>query len=187
MKEPADILLVYFFVGDEDVEKNAEFLFSQEIRPYIIPKEQVVIADPNWSLERALIVLSRKSTNSVPVINEKDEVEGLISKSNILDFMFERQGAVLEDRRKKFSSNQGQRWDMAELSEFQVRDAMDLHHGGILENSIFSFAFEVLVNRSYVPIIDYQSQFLGILTRKVMMEKVIGHFRQEFFESITED
>lgn len=167
------------------MDHNAEFLFSQEIRPLIIPKEKVLIANPDWSLERALVVLSRKSTNSVPVINENNQVEGLISKGNILDFIFKWNETVNGEQRKR-SENPLQYWDTLDLDKFRVRDAMDLNHGGILENSIFSFAFEVLVHRSYVPIIDFQSQFLGILTRKVMMEKVIEHFRQEYFQSMKE-
>lgn len=164
------------------MEKKVEFLFSKEIHPFIIPKEKVVTASPDWSLERAFLVLSRNSTNSIPVINEEDHVEGLISKSNILDFMVEKSKLLLEDNRKRNTSTP-YLWNMRELIEYKVRDAMNLNHGGILANSIFSFAFEVLVNRPYVPIIDCQSKFIGILTRKVMMEELIGLFRQEFIES----
>jgi hypothetical protein len=55
-----------------------------------------------------------------------------------------------------------------------------------LANSIFSFAFEVLVNRSYIPIIDLKGQFVGILTRKVMMEKVIEYFQKEFLQTVAD-
>lgn len=150
--------------------QQASYLFSREITPLIIPKEQVVVIDPEWSLERALLVLTRKGTNSVPVINQAGQVEGLIGKSDILDFMLQL-GA-------------GNDIDFSSLSKHKVKEAMDLNHSGILANSIFSFAFEVLVNRSYIPIIDIKGQFVGILTRKVMMEKVIEFFKEEYMETV---
>ncbi|TCS97032.1 CBS domain-containing protein [Hazenella coriacea] len=150
--------------------QQAGYLFSREITPLIIPKEQVVVIDPDWSLERALLVLTRKGTNSVPVINQLGQVEGLIGKTEILDFML-RLGT-------------GNDIDFSSLSKHKVYEAMDLNHSGILANSIFSFAFEVLVNRSYIPIIDIKGQFVGILTRKVMMEKVIEYFKEEYMETV---
>jgi CBS domain-containing protein len=152
--------------------EEARYLFSREITPLIIPKEQVVVADPDWSLERALLVLTRKGTNSVPVINKDNQVEGLISKTEILDFML------------KISD--GNHMDFSLLGKHKVKEAMNKNHSGILANSIFSFAFEVLVNRSYIPIIDLKGQFVGILTRKVMMEKVIEYFQKEFLQTVAD-
>lgn len=148
------------------------YLFSREITPLIIPKEQVVVVDPDWSLERALLVLTRKGTNSVPVINREDQVEGVISKTDILDFMLQ--------------TTRDSKMDFTALSHYKVKEAMNKNHSGILANSIFSFAFEVLVNRSYIPIIDIKGKFVGILTRKVMMEKVIEYFREEFLQTLAD-
>ncbi|SFI90366.1 CBS domain-containing protein [Thermoflavimicrobium dichotomicum] len=152
-------------------QNRTSYLFSKEIAPFIIPKEQVVVVDPDWSLERALLVLTRKGTTSVPVINQEDEVEGIISKTDILDFLLtkSRSGEI----------------DFSQLRKHKVREAMNQTHGGILANSIFSFAFEVLVNRSYIPIIDVKNKFIGILTRKVMMEKVIEYFQEEYLQTIS--
>ncbi|MBA4544461.1 MULTISPECIES: CBS domain-containing protein [Thermoactinomyces] len=151
---------------------QAGYLFSREITPFIIPKEKVVVVDPDWSLERALLVLTRKATNSVPVINQKGQIDGIISKTDILDFLLKME--------KKDTI------DFSRLGKHKVKDAMDKNHSGILANSIFSFAFEVLVNRSYIPIIDLKGQFVGILTRKVMMEQVIEYFKKEYMETIAD-
>lgn len=153
------------------MNKNADLLFTKEITPLIIPKEKVVVLEPDWSLERALIVLTRKGTTSVPVIHPDGKVEGIISKTNILDFLI--------------NPNKAQELDFSKLKEYRVSDAMDRNHMGIMANSIFSFAFEVLVNRSYIPIIDIRNQFVGILTRKVMMEKVIEYFHEEYLQTVS--
>jgi CBS domain-containing protein len=143
-------------------------LFSDDISALIIPKEKVVTVELDWTLERALLVLTRKGYASVPVIDPKGRVEGVISKTNILDFMLTRDD-----------------FQFAKLSQFWVRDAMNQNHSGILPNSIFSFAFEVLIDRPYIPVIDTESRFLGILTRKILMEKVTEYFQQEFIETLT--
>jgi|GEM_PF-3407220 len=151
-------------------QNGAGYLFSREIRDLIIPKEDVVTVDPEWSLERALLVLTRRQTSSVPVINKQSQVEGIISKTDILDFMLQH--------------SKNQTFDFSGLSQHQVKEAMDRNHQGIMANSIFSFAFEILVHRSYIPIINEKSQFVGILTRKVLMEKVIEYFQQEYLETV---
>ncbi|PTM56631.1 CBS domain-containing protein [Desmospora activa] len=144
-------------------------LFSMEIASLVIPGDQVVTVNPDWSLERALIVLTRRGYASVPVIDDAGRVEGVISKTNILDLMLKK-----ED------------FQLGKLSERSVRDAMNQNHSGILANSVFSFAYEVLIDRPYIPIIDEDNRFVGILTRKVMMEKVIELFQQEFIEIMVE-
>lgn len=154
------------------MNNNAELLFTKEITPFIIPKEKVVILEPEWSLERALLVLTRKGITSVPVIHSDGQVEGIISKTNILDFLIH--------------PNKSPELDFSKLKDYRVQDAMDPNHMGIMANSIFSFAFEVLVNRSYIPIIDIRNQFVGILTRKVMMEEVIEYFHGEFLQTLAD-
>jgi len=152
-------------------QNDARYLFSREITDLIIPKENVVTVDPEWSLERALLVLTRRQTSSVPVINKLGQVEGIISKTDILDFMLHH-------------SMDNQSFDFSGLSKHQVKEAMNRNHQGIMANSIFSFAFEILVHRSYIPIINEKTQFVGILTRKVLMEKVIEYFQQEYLEIV---
>jgi CBS domain-containing protein len=147
-----------------------DYLFDRDISGLIVSKEQVTTIHPKWTLERALLVLTRKGLSSVPVINDEEQVEGVISKTHILDFMRE-QGNI----------------DFAKLPDHTVEEAMDKNHQGIWENSIFSFAFEILINRSYIPIIDKQNRFVGILTRKVVMEEVMDYFREEFFAAKQEN
>lgn len=148
---------------------NAQF-FSNEIASLMIPASEVTVVQPEWLLERALLVLTRKGMNSVPVINERNQLEGVISKTHILDLI------------TKLNENE---IDFSGLAKYTVKDAMDKNHSGILANSIFSFAFEVLVHRSYIPIIDLKGQLVGILTRKVLMEKVIEFFKEEYLQTIS--
>lgn len=148
------------------------YLFVREITPFIIPKEQVVVVDPDWSLERALLVMTRKLTTSVPVINSEGYIEGLISKTGILEFMMQK--------------NTGNHLDFTGLDEYKVREVMNRNHSGILANSIFSFAFEVMMTRSYIPIIDAKNQFVGILTRRVLMEQVVEYFKHEYLQTVSD-
>ncbi|SDW45973.1 CBS domain-containing protein [Marininema mesophilum] len=140
-------------------------LFDEEISSLVIPANQVIVVEPDWTLERALIVLTRKGYASVPVIDSEGKVEGVVSKTHILDYMLTRND-----------------FQFAKLSHSQVKDVMNQNHSGILANSIFSFAFDVLIDRPYIPVIDLENRFEGILTRKVLMEKVTEDFQQKFIE-----
>ncbi|SFS32411.1 CBS domain-containing protein [Marininema halotolerans] len=141
-------------------------LFDEEISPLVIAANQVVVVEPDWTLERALLVLTRKGYASVPVIDREGKVEGVVSKTNILDYMLTRND-----------------FQFAKLSQSQVKNVMNQNHSGILANSIFSFAFDVLIDRPYIPIIDLENRFEGILTRKVLMEKVTEYFQRKFIEN----
>ncbi|EGK10877.1 CBS domain protein [Desmospora sp. 8437] len=151
------------------MEKEQLSLFDREISPLIVPREKVVTVHPDWTLERALLVLTRRGYASVPVIDDDGKVEGVISKTDILDLMLNRSHFRLD-----------------RLANLYVRDAMNQNHSGILPNSIFSFAFDVLLDRPYIPVIDLDNRFIGILTRRVLMEKVTEFFQQEFFKSVWE-
>ncbi|PRZ12520.1 CBS domain protein [Laceyella sediminis] len=156
--------LHYLAKGVTDMFAKNAYLFSQGIESLIIPKECVTTVHPELSLDQALRVLTKEKLSSVPVINDAGEVEGVISKTNILDFV------------QQLNQREG---DFSGLKEHAVKEAMNKTCLGILANSIFSFAFEVLLNHSYTPIIDVKGRFLGILTRKVMMEQVIEFFGAE--------
>ncbi|MCS1352202.1 CBS domain-containing protein [Mechercharimyces sp. CAU 1602] len=148
--------------------EDARYLFSQEIAPLVTSKEQAVTVRPEWSLDRALLVLTRRGYSSVPVISAAGTVEGIISKTHILDFM-------LTNHEIDFSM----------LKQHAVHEAMDINHGAILPNSIFSFAFEVLTDRSYIPVTDIHHQFIGVLTRKAVMQQVTDYFQKEFLRAVT--
>jgi CBS domain-containing protein len=134
---------------------------AREIRHLIISKDSIVTVHPDWTLERALLRLTRSGYSSVPVINSENQVEGLISKTLILDFMSENQNINYND-----------------LPLFQVHQAMNKNYMGIWENTPLSFALELMIDRSYVPIIDQKNMFVGILTRQAVLSEIL-HYLSE--------
>ncbi|HJV46566.1 MAG TPA: CBS domain-containing protein [Bacillota bacterium] len=139
-------------------ELSKKEFMSSEIRALILPASSIVTADPNWTLERALLKLTRSGYTSVPVINENNQVEGLISKTLILDFMSENQHIKYND-----------------LPKFKVHEAMNKNYMGIWSNTPLSFALELMIDRSYVPIIDEKNTFIGILTRQAVLQQILKY------------
>ncbi|MEW9667407.1 CBS domain-containing protein [Ammoniphilus sp. 3BR4] len=134
---------------------------SQEIRSLVLHKDKIVTMHPDWTLERALVKLTRSGYTSVPVINSQNQVEGLISKTLILDFMSENQNINYND-----------------LPNYFVHQAMNRNYMGIWENTPLSFALELMIDRAYVPIIDKTNVFMGILTRQAVLQKILNYFSE---------
>lgn len=134
---------------------------SQDIRDLVLQKDKIITMHPDWTLERALIKLIRSGYTSVPVINSQDQVEGLISKTLILDFMTENQNINYND-----------------LPNYFVHQAMNRNYMGIWENTPLSFALELMIDRPYVPIIDQTNTFIGILTRQAVLQKILAYLSE---------
>jgi CBS domain-containing protein len=135
-----------------------QVFMAQEIKPLIIPADNIITVHPDWTLERAMLKLIRSGYTSVPVINSNNQVEGLISKTLILDFMSENQHIKYND-----------------LPHFTVHEAMNKNYMGIWENTPLSFALELMISRSYVPIIDTKNTFIGILTRQSVLQQILKY------------
>lgn len=144
-----------------NIQMSKKEFMSQEIRTLILPKEKIITVDPNWTLERAMLKLIRSGYTSVPVINADNQVEGLIDKTLILDFMSENQNIKYND-----------------LPKFYVYQAMNKNYMGIWANTPLSFALELMIERSYVPIIDEKNTFIGILTRQSVLQLILNYLSQ---------
>lgn len=134
-----------------------EFM-AQDIKCLYLKKESIVTVQPDWTLERAMLKLIRSGYSSVPVINSNNQVEGLISKTLILDFMRENQHIKYND-----------------LPNYYVHQAMNKNYMGIWENTPLSFALELMITLPYVPIIDQKNIFLGILTRQAVLQEILKY------------
>lgn len=145
------------------VDHFRDEIMSKEIKSLIVPKENVMSVRSKWNLEQALSKLMESGWSSVPVLNEKDKVEGIISKTLILEHARLEKVPYYHDFQRKFVF-ESMRHDVPTLSE----------------DTILRYGIELLVDWPYLPVIDGQKKFSGILTRRSVLDYLLKVFYNEF-------
>ena len=122
---------------------------------FLIPGEKVAHVLDTHPLNHALLVLTKVSYTKIPVLNREDEIVGLIGLSEIVNAMFD----VTEI-------------DPSNLDDLVVADVMDSRFKTISLPFDIEYILHVLVDHPFVPIVDQEQKFSGILTRKEILKSV---------------
>ncbi|MGL4522836.1 MAG: cyclic-di-AMP-binding protein CbpB [Bacilli bacterium] len=129
-------------------------LENEMVGNWIIPSEKVAHVQMNNSLEHALLVLTRTGYTAIPVLDSSYRFHGLISMPKIMD-------AILGIERIEF-----EKLETLKVGEFMSHNIprfkahYSLYHG-----------LEALVNNPFLCVVDGDDQFLGILTRRVLLKQ----------------
>jgi len=140
--------------------KQRTFL-DERISGLIIPIEKVAHVQKNNSLEHALLVLVKSGYTAIPVIDKDSKLQGVISKSLILDSIL-----GLE------------RIELDRLHTLKVSDVMETKISRLNISSTFAKAVAVSLNNPFICMIDSEGAFRGILTRR----SLLVYLNQEMFQ-----
>ncbi|MFV9511543.1 CBS domain-containing protein [Tepidibacillus sp. LV47] len=137
-------------------------IMSKEIGSLIVPKQEVTTVNSKWNLEQALKKLMESGWSSVPVLNDQNEVEGIISKSSILEHARLERVPYYLDFQRKF-----------------VHESMEKKIPTLSEDTILRYGIELLVDWPYLPVVNQQKKFSGILTRRSVLDYLLKVFYEE--------
>ena len=144
------------------IDQFKDKIMSIEVGFLIVPNEAVMIVRSKWNLEQALNKLMESGWSSVPVLNDKNEVEGIISKTSILQHARLEKVPYYHDFQRKF------------VSEALNRDIPTLS-----EDTLLRYGIELLVDWPYLPVINKEKKFSGILTRRSVLDHLLKVFYDE--------
>ncbi|HLQ75574.1 MAG TPA: cyclic-di-AMP-binding protein CbpB [Alloiococcus sp.] len=103
----------------------------------------------SWhKLDHAMLILSSDMYNVVPVLNRDSQVVGLISMARIARAAIQIEGMSFDN-----------------LNEMTVGDVMDQDVFKIKEDFEFEDVLKMLVDTSFICVVDDQDVFKGIITR----------------------
>lgn len=137
-----------------------ELLLEKE-ETFMIPAENVANVMCLNPLSHALLVLSQVKYSKIPVLDKGDRFVGLISLSNVVDKMFDITSV-----------------DFEKLKNFTVADVMDVNIPVIGEKWKLEDVLHLLVDAAFLPVVDDNQCFKGIITRKELL-KAINHMAHE--------
>ncbi len=129
---------------------------------FLIKDEDVAHLLDTHPLNHALLVLSKAGYSRIPVVNKEDQLVGLIGLRDIVDAMFD-----VADI------------DPSNLNGLQVKDQMETEFQTLQIPYEIEDILHLLVDDPFIPIVDKDRHFEGIITRRKIL-KAVNHMAHEF-------
>ena len=137
------------------IGKYTEELLKENQDNFIVPAENVATVLYNHPLEHALLILSKVGYAKIPVLDSEDHLVGLISLANIVNKMMGLTG-----------------FDYRLLEGLTVADVMEVNVPTVTQTEDLENVLHLLVNGSFLPVVDEENVFEGIITRKEILKSV---------------
>ena len=130
-----------------------EFLLSH-LDHYLIPAEDLAIFIDTHNSDHAMLLLANNGYSRVPVITKDKEYVGTISISDIMSYQ---------------AKNQLTDW---ELAQTDIGKMVNTKLQTISDTSSLTDIMHLLVDYPFLPVLDKNNHFLGIITRKSILKAV---------------
>jgi predicted transcriptional regulator len=139
---------------------SKDFL-EMQIEEFIISSEKVAHVQMGNSAEHALLVLTKTGYSSIPVLDTKYRLKGLVSTQMITD-------AILGLDHIEYER----------LPDLKVDTLMQSPVPSIHINEKFKKGLDLLINHPFLCVVDDEETFVGILTRRVVLKQLKKHIYQ---------
>ncbi|MDU5335939.1 cyclic-di-AMP-binding protein CbpB [Enterococcus sp.] len=132
-----------------------EQLMKEHEDTMVIPAENVANVMKEHPLEHALLLLSQAGYSTIPVLDKEDHFVGLLSLNDIVKKMLGIDGI-----------------DTSNLEELTVADVMKTDVAVMRPDAELEDVLHLLVDASFLPVLDHEGVFCGIVTRREILKAV---------------
>lgn len=134
---------------------NNKALLEMPIVDFIISSEKVAHVQSGNSAEHALLVLTKTGYSSIPVLDVKYRLQGLLSTKMITE-------AILGLERIEYDK----------LANIKVDEVMDNEVVYLKATDTFRRALDLVINHAFLCVVDEEGTFVGIMTRRVILKQL---------------
>lgn len=151
------------------IDAAVEQLLLEDPKSYVIPADIVANVTATNTLEHALMVLSKVGYTRIPVLSADDHLQGLLSLSAVTNSLLQVPGAAVD-----------------QLSTVTVADVMSPVEHYVDDPRKLEKILNLLVDEPFLPLVDDQMVFQGIITRREILKRVnyLAHNLDRQFEVI---
>ena len=123
----------------------------------LTPKNQVAYLDEKMNVRQALEKMRAHGYMAIPLVSKSGEYLGTISEGDILWRI------INEDE-----------FDIEDLEEVNIRElARNDYRPAVKVDADIAELVDKIVNNNFVPVIDDRNVFMGIVTRKRVLQQLI--------------
>ena len=139
------------------IEKHLQKLLLQRRGKFMIPASLVATVNVNNSLDHAFLVLTKDRYAKIIVVDNENHYRGQLSL------------AMLET----------ERINVNKLNELTVADVMQTNTPVIQDPFDVEENLRLMIDQSFLAVVDHQDQFCGIVTRRELL-KAVSYTLHEF-------
>lgn len=143
------------------ISLNKRAFLDTPISDFVISSEKVAHVQIGNSAEHALLVLTKTGYSSVPVLDVKFRLHGLLSTKMIMD-------SILGLERIEYEK----------LSSIKVDEVMERNVTSLKMTDTFQKALDLVINHAFLCVVDDDNTFSGILTRRVILKQLKKYIYQ---------
>ncbi|MEG0472671.1 MAG: cyclic-di-AMP-binding protein CbpB [Solibacillus sp.] len=143
------------------ISVNNRALLDMPISEFIISSEKVAHVQSGNNAEHALLVLTKTGYSSIPVLDMKYRLQGLLSTKMITE-------AILGLERIEYEK----------LAEIRVDQVMDPEVAYLKLSDTFQRALDLVINHAFLCVVDEDGTFVGIMTRRIILKQLKKYIYQ---------
>ncbi len=128
---------------------------------FLIPKSEVIYIDSTITIRRALMQIQSHSYTSIPVISEKGEYIATITEGDFLRY-FKNITTGVPD---------------TDLSANVLKIPRSVSYDPVSINSDIEDLISKVTNQNFVPVVDDEKKFIGIITRKDVIQYIYNKLK----------
>ena len=134
---------------------NNREVLDMPIKDFVICSEKVAHVQSGNNAEHALLVLTRTGYSSIPVLDVKYRLKGLLSIKMITE-------AILGLERIEYDR----------LANIKVDEVMEKEVVYLQITDTFKRALDLVINHAFLCVVDEEGTFVGIMTRRVILKQL---------------
>ncbi|OMC83067.1 cyclic-di-AMP-binding protein CbpB [Viridibacillus sp. FSL H8-0123] len=140
---------------------NSREFLEMPITDFIISSEKVAHVQMGNNAEHALLVLTKTGYSSIPVLDAKYRLHGMLSMRMITEPILGMEHIEYE-----------------RLTDIKVDEIMDKKVATLNIGDNFQRALDLVINHAFLCVIDDEGTFTGIMTRRVILKQLKKHIYQ---------
>lgn len=130
------------------------------IQSFLKPYHEIIFVFDDQPLNEALTVMTKHRFTSIPVIDREQHYVGTLTEGDILHFLLENLECLKQDNINHFK--------VSNVKRFRDYDAVRI-------DALMPTLLAKASNENFVPIIDQNNIFIGIITRKTLLDYFFEH------------
>ncbi|AWE06506.1 CBS domain-containing protein [Lysinibacillus sp. 2017] len=143
------------------ISTNNRALLDMPIEDFIVSSEKVAHVQTGNSAEHALLVLTKTGYSSIPVLDMKYRLQGLLSTKMITE-------SILGLERIEYDK----------LSTIKVDEVMSPEVAYLKITDTFQRALDLVINHAFLCVVDEEGTFVGIMTRRIILKQLKKYIYQ---------
>lgn len=147
------------------IAKEFETYLQPFVPEYLTPAEDLALVMSNHKVGHVMLLLTRNGYSRIPVMSTDKRYMGTISMADILAYQAEK---VLSE---------------VDLMELEIIEMLNHKIEILTDDADLTEILHKIVDFPFLPVIDQQGIFLGIITRKKVLKSInslLHNFTQEY-------